>query len=241
MEKNKNLRILCLAYSNGRIDRRKYQHLRAQQLSAIEFNKDYPAIPVDLTTIVIPKKKIELARGKKNGGGKIKLILALAIVAVAAIGVYLYSQHTPVEAAPSATKYVKTISQQAQQIVENEFDQAATINAFSKRWDELNQDTQTFYRQQLWYKNLHHSLQQSIKTYSKVQISSGLSNAATAKLNNMQQLYHSLSGSFYHYQTETTSQAPNSTAPDSKAATKHDPKAENLNLDELNLDSFHID
>lgn len=88
------IRILAIAYAQGRLDKDNYRRLRTSQLSAMDFNKASPDLPAELNDIEIPRIKVDPPRaaGKKRSLLSIISIILGIIVLLAVITAYLYKQ-----------------------------------------------------------------------------------------------------------------------------------------------------
>ncbi len=54
-----NIRRLSTAYARGMIDSDTYRRLRTMQLGALEFEKEAPALPEDISGITVPHKTVD--------------------------------------------------------------------------------------------------------------------------------------------------------------------------------------
>lgn len=88
------IRILSIAYAQGRLTKESYRRLRTSQLSALDFDKPSPELPADLNDIEIPKINIDLPRSSGKQQRKLSIIIVILgiLVLTGAIAVYLYNQ-----------------------------------------------------------------------------------------------------------------------------------------------------
>lgn len=88
-----NIRKLSAAHARGLIDTTSYRRLRTTQLSALEFGKPLPTLPIEMTDISIPKQKIDAPHQPKVKKSKspFLLIVIVTVVIVAGAAYYLTS------------------------------------------------------------------------------------------------------------------------------------------------------
>ena len=85
-----NLRRLSAAYARGLIDSRIYRRMRTEQLSAMEFDRKAPELPVEMMDLTIPRKKIDAPHEPKvNKSSKTGLILTLVVIVLISIAYYI--------------------------------------------------------------------------------------------------------------------------------------------------------
>ncbi|EDY85448.1 cell surface glycoprotein 1, putative [gamma proteobacterium HTCC5015] len=117
--RNHNLRILSIAYSNGRLTSGQYTTLRAQQLSAIEFDKAPPPIPPELNNIDVPTLNVDPIfmqnTGSKNNKTVLLVIAGILLLLSMALVVFFVVQHrsqnapdTPAAETPSVPTLPQT-------------------------------------------------------------------------------------------------------------------------------------
>lgn len=163
-EINKNLRILSLAYSNGKLTKEQYTSLRSKQLSAIEFGKPFPPLPPGLSNVNVPNVKIDVP----SGGSRKKSMLIIAGIAVLAAivaGIYFLSTSSDDDTPNKMTDVVETSSPNAmafeslaKHLASNKAINADELKAYTEQWNSLGKQQQKLARKAPWFNTLTSSL-----------------------------------------------------------------------------------
>lgn len=86
-----NLRRLSAAHARGLIDTRAYRRMRTEQLSAMEFNRKAPNLPLEMMDLTIPKQKIDAPHQPKvTKSSKKGLIVTFIVIVLLAAGAAYY-------------------------------------------------------------------------------------------------------------------------------------------------------
>lgn len=178
-QRNTNLRILSVAYANGRLTSDQYQTLRNQQLSAIEFNKAPPPIPPELNNIEIPTINVDPLRmqNTSRGGKRVLLGMAAALFLISTVLIaYMVWQHMPASESPQTTDSgaaqpkpiataspVNAVTHNAMQLIRTGGEDRQALNEFKEQWRQLSDSEQNIQRQSPWAAELIRTLQQALR------------------------------------------------------------------------------
>ncbi|MGM0563699.1 MAG: hypothetical protein ACQES2_05150 [Pseudomonadota bacterium] len=182
-QRNTSLRILSVAYANGRLTSDQYLTLRNQQLSAIEFDKTPPPIPAELNNIEIPTVNVDPLRMQsstsKNNKRLLLSLAALLLLVSAALIALMVWQHMPesgsaAEQAPEAQQpqpiaqpsAASAVTHSAMQLINSGGKNTEALDAFYSQWPKLSDSEQSIQRQSPWADELGHTLQQSLHSLS---------------------------------------------------------------------------
>lgn len=190
--KNTNLRVLSLAYSNGKLTRDQYQELRAKQLSAIEFGKPYPPLPASLENVEIPSVKIDAPRGKRPSSNKLPLfIILLVLIAAGVVAAIMLSGD---KSGPATVSQETTIPALAQALLESDDLPTDQLLAFGEKWQAANSKQHKIHRSSLWFGEFVAALELAIGDIETVKALNGIDEQAEEKLFILQQLLADLKG-----------------------------------------------
>lgn len=190
-----NLRILSIAYANGRIDRSAYLKLRTQQLSALEFNKPIPPLPEALLDINVPMVKLDapytVSRPRKNM--LVKTALVLLAVTVAGGGFYAWqSGLLGARHSGTAKPQLLTPEQQAIKLIKAPEWTEQDIQAFIKIWSRYSTEAKIKARGTDWYRTLENEVIQRINRLKLLRSAADDENAYQTELNRLRIFYADL-------------------------------------------------
>lgn len=191
-----NLRILSIAYANGRIDRSAYLKLRTQQLSALEFNKPIPPLPEALLDINVPMVKLDapytVSRSSKNM--LVKTALVLLAITVAGGGFYAWQSGLLGARHPDTAKpqQLLTPEQQAIKLITAPEWTERDIEAFTRLWSRYSTEAKIKARGTDWYRTLENEVIQRINRLKLLRSTANDETAYQTELNRLRIFYAEL-------------------------------------------------
>jgi hypothetical protein len=206
---NTNLRVLSLAYSNGKLTKDQYTALRSKQLSAIEFGKPFPPMPPGLSNVNIPSVKIEAP--SEGGGAKKKApILAIAaILGLLLLGIAIFIAAMSGEDEPSTQGSIdNSISGQAQRLINAGNNSVQDIQLFTASWKALGEQQQKLHRKATWFAPLQTEANNTIKDLNAAKDLGQTSTEGEVQLKSWKILNRLLSPASANIQPQTISATP---------------------------------
>lgn len=191
-----NLRILSIAYANGRIDRSTYLKLRTQQLSALEFNKPIPPLPEALLDISVPMVKLDapytVSRSNKNM--LVKAALVLLAITVAGGGFYAWQSGLLGAGRPDTAKAQRLLTpeQQAIKLITAQEWTEQDIEAFTRLWSRYSTEAKIKARGTDWYRTLENEVIQRINRLKLLRSTADDETTYQAELNRLRIFYAEL-------------------------------------------------
>lgn len=191
-----NLRILSIAYANGRIDRSTYLKLRTQQLSALEFNKPIPPLPEALLDISVPMVKLDAPYtvSRSNRNMLVKAALVLLAITVAGGGFYAWQSGLFSARGPDAAKaqQLLTPEQQAIKLITAPEWTERDIATFTRLWSRYSTEAKIKARGTDWYRTLENEVIQRINRLKLLRSTAGDETAYQTELNRLRIFYAEL-------------------------------------------------
>ena len=186
------LRVLSIAYANGRLDRAAYLKLRTQQLSALNFEKPVPDLPEELHDIIVPSIKIDAPHGKQPGGKKKRLFIAVIIALLLAAGLAGYLWFSGEQSLKQSAAKQTDIEQQARVLLRTPSWSIQDIEAFEATWSAYSATAKSTAKQSKWYLALENEIIKRINQTKLQQNASTADPQLQNRLNSLRVFYATL-------------------------------------------------